>query len=113
MRPAAGLSAGWSTTAPSAGDINGDGLADVIIGAPNATTGSQCNSPGAAYVFISTPSGAPVRHMLWAPMADPDFAGFGWSVAVSDGSRILLVTEHQRNLGVVSAGQVYIFKYVQ
>ena len=52
--------------------------------------------------------------MLWAPTPDPDFAGFGWSVAVSGRSRVLLVTGHQRNLGVVSsAGQVYIFKYVQ
>jgi hypothetical protein len=46
----------------SAGDINGDGLADVIIGAPMVnSTGNRRNDVGKAYVVLGKRSTAPVN----------------------------------------------------
>lgn len=111
MRPVTGLDAGWATSNPSVDDLDGDGRADVIVGAPNATVG-RCTSPGVAYVFRQTADGV-VRHTLWAPTADPDFAAFGWSVASAAGSAVILVAEHGRDVGGVrNAGQVYVYRFM-
>ncbi len=42
------------TSVAPAGDVNGDGYADVIVGAPNAL-----GANGAAYIFLGGPSGIP------------------------------------------------------
>ncbi len=44
----------------SAGDVNGDGLADLIVGAPYASTASDA-SAGMSYVVFGKPSGGPVE----------------------------------------------------
>jgi hypothetical protein len=112
MRPAPGVDAGWSTSNPAVADIDGDSRADVIVGAPNATVG-RCTSPGATYVFRQTAGGV-IRHTLWAPTVDPDFAAFGWSVGSVAGSPVILITEHGRDVGGVrNAGQVYVYRYIQ
>jgi FG-GAP repeat protein len=107
---------GWTTTAIKTVDLNGDGRADLLIGAPNASpgSGSGCNSPGAAYVFLSdpaNPTAPPTSYMLQAPAPDADFAAYGWSIAAVPGSRLVLVGEQGRNLGgVTGAGQVYVYR---
>ena len=75
-------------------------------------TVGRCTSPGAAFVFLHNGSAQPARYTLWAPTPDPDFAGFGWSVASVDGSRVILISEHGRDVGGIrNAGQVYIYLY--
>ncbi len=76
--------------AVGAGDINGDGYADVVVGAPGYTTGSS--PEGAAYVVYGPPSGgalslssAPTRivgdeagdELGWAVSAESDMTGDG------------------------------------
>lgn len=46
------------TAIANAGDVNGDGFDDIVIGAPFASYGNQ-NSAGEAYVIFGTPFGFP------------------------------------------------------
>jgi hypothetical protein len=71
-----------------AGDVNDDGYADVIVGAPyyDVSTGSAPANSGAAFIFLGTaagiPSGGP-RTAETQLKTSPTVSGgsFGWSVA--------------------------------
>ena len=52
---AAGDLSGWSVSA--AGDVNGDGLADVLIGAPGPIDGDAVPGSGKAYVIFGSATG--------------------------------------------------------
>jgi hypothetical protein len=75
----AGANLGW-IVAP-AGDVNGDGYADVIVGAPNLSSNSLTNN-GRAYVFLGGPSGL-ASTPAWT--FDGTQAGqlLGWSVCTA------------------------------
>jgi uncharacterized repeat protein (TIGR01451 family) len=62
----------------SAGDVNGDGFSDVIVGAPEHDNGES--NEGAAFVFRGSPYGLG-RDLHWIAPANQDGAGFGNSVA--------------------------------
>ncbi len=66
------------TSLATAGDINGDGLADVIVGAPGAHAGQS--DRGAAYVFYGKRS-AP--YLVVGPVLDAGVAGARFGTAVS------------------------------
>jgi hypothetical protein len=68
---------GWSVA--SAGDVNGDGYADLVVGARNADPGGR-RLAGTASVFLGSASGVaatPARVLEGAAEVDQ----FGWSVA--------------------------------
>ncbi|MBK8609502.1 MAG: FG-GAP repeat protein [Chitinophagaceae bacterium] len=74
----AGCAFGYSVA--SAGDVNGDGYSDVIVGAPYYDEGAIV-SEGRAFVYYGSASG-----LLATPSSTPDDANqasafFGWSVA--------------------------------
>lgn len=72
---------GLGTTALSAGDVNGDGYSDVIIGAPAADPGGRMNA-GVLQVFHGSATGVPAmpsRTLEGTPMN----GGFGYSVAAA------------------------------
>src|SRR5204862_3539674 len=90
------------------GDINGDGMADLFIGAPNTSPANACPpSVGTAYVYLtntSTPN-QPTLYALQPPTPDVDFGAYGWSLGAANGTRIFLVGEIGRNItGVANAG---------
>ena len=76
---AAGANLGWSV-AP-AGDVNGDGYDDVIVGAPNLSSNPLTNN-GRAYVFLGGPAGLAATP-AWS--YDGTQAGelLGWSVCTA------------------------------
>ncbi len=47
----------FGTSVATAGDVNGDGYADVVIGARGVGGGILGNESGAAYIFFGSPSG--------------------------------------------------------
>jgi VCBS repeat protein len=115
LQPLSGLNAGWSTTEPDIADVNGDGLADILIGAPNAESSPVCG--GVAYLYLSNGLGAPLanRLTLSSPVLEPQgsssFQAFGWATGFAgSGTRLFFVSDNGLDLGGAPAGQVYIFK---
>ena len=63
----------------SAGDVNGDGYSDVVMGAPYVGTNA-----GKSYVYLGSPSGpAAVASFSWAS-PDGTKCGFGYAVSSGD-----------------------------
>jgi hypothetical protein len=62
----------------SAGDINGDGYSDVIIGAPRYTFGET--GEGRAFVYLGSASGL-LRNWAWSADSNQSLSSFGYSVA--------------------------------
>jgi hypothetical protein len=70
---------GFASSVASAGDVNGDGYADLLVGVPRMTVGGRANV-GAVYVYFGGPSGlsSNARQQLDAPVSD---GRFGFSMA--------------------------------
>jgi hypothetical protein len=102
------------------GDVNGDGVGDVVIGAPGATSGGGSASQGRAYAF-SGKTGALLQTFedpapqtpgpFGGPSFGADLGGHGAPGDVNgDGVRDVYVGATQQNVqGLDSAGQGYLF----
>ena len=96
----------------SMGDINGDGFADIIIGAPSRNTGQ-----GVSYIFYSTGSNGIISTS--ASSANVIINGvssndkFGSSISIGDingdGYGDVLIGANEKNAGIVNQGVAYIF----
>ncbi len=64
----------------TAGDVNGDGYGDVIVGAPDFSNGQP--SEGRAYAYPGSSTGLSTTP-AWAVESDQTSAAFGWSVATA------------------------------
>ncbi len=106
---AAGAQFGASIAA--AGDVNNDGFADVIVGAPNAASGQA--GEGLAYVFMGSPSGlgaAPDQTLQVNQIS----AAFGWSVASAgdvnnDGFADVIVGAKEYDVDQTNEGAAFLF----
>ncbi|MGE5692873.1 MAG: integrin alpha, partial [Candidatus Zixiibacteriota bacterium] len=99
---------GFGASVASAGDVNGDGFSDFIIGAPGADPSGQIDA-GSAYVF----SGADGTLLF---QKDGDSGDrLGWSVAGAgdvnaDGKTDLIVGAPQADPdGILDAGSAYLY----
>ncbi len=68
----------YGTSVSGAGDVNGDGFDDVIVGAPRFDNGFL--DRGRAFLFLGSAAG-PSLAPNWTAEADQDNAWFGWSVS--------------------------------
>ncbi len=94
-----------------AGDVNGDGHADLLIGAPDMVEGEA--SEGLAFVYHGSPAG-PSRDPDWFAEGDSPYAAFGAAVAGAgdvdgDGHADVLVGAPEAHLGEASEGRVCLF----
>src|SRR6185503_15661971 len=71
-------SAFFGLSVASAGDVNGDGYSDVIIGAPQYSNGQTFE--GRAFVYMGS-SGGLSPSAAWTAESEQDFANFGRSVS--------------------------------
>ena len=100
MGAAAGDGSGWSVS--SAGDVNGDGVGDVIIGAYNVDLPSKANA-GVSYVLFGRNFSAQVSN----PFADIQLTTGSTAMSPSIGFRILgAAAGDQCGISVSDAGDV-------
>jgi hypothetical protein len=95
----------------SAGDINGDGFGDVIVGSPGYTNGELAE--GRALVFLGSASGLSSQPS-WSFEANSASALFGWSVASAgdtnrDGYSDIIIGAPQEKGVRPGQGKAYVF----
>ncbi|MBN8549861.1 MAG: FG-GAP repeat protein, partial [Deltaproteobacteria bacterium] len=103
--------AGFGSSVSTAGDVNGDGYTDVIIGAPLFDGGNP--DEGRAYVYFGGPSGL-ANEAAWTSEADQDGAKFGTSVATAgdvngDGYSDILIGAPGVDGDDVDEGRAYVY----
>ena len=105
----AGAELGYSVA--SAGDVNGDGFSDVIVGAPFFDNGSS--DEGRAFVFHGSASGLSTV-ANWTAESNQTSAWFGWSVASAgdvngDGYADVIVGAPLYDNGQSNEGRAYVY----
>jgi len=101
----------WFGQVATAGDVNGDGFSDVIVGAPEYSNGQA--SEGKAFVYhggsetLSTDVG-------WFTVGGQAGAGYGWLVATAgdvngDGISDILAVANNYDNGQFDEGKVWTF----
>jgi hypothetical protein len=106
----AASSDGFGSAVGTAGDVNGDGYADVIIGAYYNDAGGT--NAGRAYVYFGSASPDAVADMLLTGLAVGD--QFGYSVGTAgdvngDGYADLIVGANYNDAGGTDAGRAYVY----
>ena len=118
-----GLTGSWSgvgessndyfgVSVASAGDVNGDGYADVIVGAYSAP-GAGSNSTGEAYVYYGSASGL-ASSAAWNANGEAASDRFGYSVASAgdvngDGYADVIVSAAYNDGAGSNAGEAYVY----
>ncbi len=95
----------------TAGDVNGDGYADVIVGASSYDNVEA--DEGRAYVYLGSASGL-AASPAWTAESNQATANFGWSVASAgdvngDGYSDIIVGAHDYDNGMGDEGRAGVF----
>jgi uncharacterized repeat protein (TIGR01451 family) len=105
-------SARFGYSVASAGDVNGDGYGDVIVGAP--WYDNDQGDEGRAYVYLGSPAGT-LASPIWFAESHQSSAVFGYSVAGAgdvngDGYGDVLVGSPWYDSSCTDSGRTYIFQ---
>lgn len=100
------------TSVASAGDVNGDGFGDVVVGAPFYDGGET--EEGRAFVFLGDVAGL-AHTAAWSAQPDQSGAHFGMAVTTAgdvdgDGYADVLIGAPGYDGGEVDEGRAYVFR---
>jgi len=100
---------GWALS--TAGDVNGDGYADVIVGAPKYDNGQV--DEGRAFLYGGSASGL-VLTPVWTAEGDQASAEFGYSVATAgdvngDGYSDVVIGAWKYDCGQTDEGKAFVY----
>jgi hypothetical protein len=103
--------ASFGYSVSSAGDVNGDGYSDVIVGAPDYGNGESFE--GMAFVYRGSSSGLSVSYD-WTAESDLSSASFGSSVSSAgdvngDGYSDVIVGAYGYDNGETNEGRVFVY----
>ncbi|RMG44335.1 MAG: hypothetical protein D6718_10260 [Acidobacteria bacterium] len=104
-------SAFFGMSVSTAGDVNGDGYSDVIVGAYSYDNGET--DEGRAYVFHGSPSGLETTP-AWTAESNQAFAEFGYSVSTAgdvngDGYSDVIVGAFHYDNGETDEGRAFVY----
>ena len=102
----------FGTSVGTAGDVNGDGFGDVIVGAPLYANGQP--EEGRAFVYHGSASGLSTT-ADWTTEADQGRARFGQSVGTAgdvngDGYSDVIVGAYRYDHGQVDEGRAFVYQ---
>jgi hypothetical protein len=105
--------ANFGTSVSTAGDVNGDGFADVIVGAPWFKNGDGHDGEGVAFVYLGSASGLGATP-AWTAESDQNLALLGTSVSTAgdvngDGFDDVIVGAPYYNHGNTNEGRAFVF----
>ena len=109
------IDSAFATSVATAGDVNGDGFADVIVGAPRFTADES--GEGRAYVYLGSAVGL-VAAPIWTADGNQAMpgneAGFGFLVGTAgdvngDGYADVIASSPYHDNGVANAGKVTVY----
>lgn len=100
----------FACSVASAGDVNGDGYADIIVGAYQS--GAAGSAPGRAYIYFGGPRASSRPDLVLSGQASGD--AFGVCVASAgdvnkDGFDDVIVGAYQNDTHGANAGRAYVF----
>ena len=103
--------ANLGTSVASAGDVNSDGFADVLVGVPYWNAGGA--DRGSVSLFLGSASGLASADD-WSMVAEADNSSYGWSVSSAgdvngDGSADVIVGANQYDDPAENAGQASVY----
>lgn len=101
----------FGTSVASAGDINGDGYSDVVVGAPTYT--NDQNSEGRAYVYLGSANGL-AASPAWSIESNQSISNYGFSVASAgdvngDGATEVIVSAPNGTFGQDDEGRANLY----
>ncbi len=105
------VAARFGTSVATAGDVNGDGYSDVVIGAYNYDNGQA--DEGRAFVYHGSAAGLSASP-VWTAESDQANAGFGFSVATGgdvngDGYADVIVGAASYDNGQADEGRAFVY----
>jgi hypothetical protein len=104
-------SAEFGSSVATAGDVNGDGYADVVVGEPLSGSGGPALDRGTAYLFLGS---ANLPALRWTGTGSRPRANFGSAVGTAgdvngDGYSDVIVGSPLYENGQTDEGQVHVF----